>query len=58
MVSIYFIAGLLFANMGILGLYIGKVFDETKHRLIYIVDETTFDNYENTLILDKKKLEG
>jgi len=42
MVSIYFIGGLLFANMGILGLYIGKVFDETKKRAIYIVQETTF----------------
>lgn len=43
MVSIYFIGGLLFANMGILGLYIGKIFDETKNRPIYIVQETTFD---------------
>lgn len=43
MVSIYFIGGLLFANMGILGLYIGKIFDETKNRPIYIIQETTFD---------------
>ena len=42
MVSIYFIGGLLFANMGMIGLYIGKVFDETKARPIYIVQETTF----------------
>lgn len=42
MVSIYFIGGLLFANMGMLGLYIGKIFDETKNRPIYIVQETTF----------------
>lgn len=44
MVSIYFIGGLLFANMGILGLYIGKIFDETKNRPIYVVQETTFKN--------------
>ena len=44
MVSIYLIGGLLFANMGVLGLYIGKVFDETKQRPIYIVSETTFEN--------------
>jgi dolichol-phosphate mannosyltransferase len=44
MVSIYFIGGLLFANMGILGLYIGKIFDETKNRPIYIVQETTFES--------------
>ncbi len=43
MVSIYFMSGLLFANMGILGLYIGKVFDEAKKRPLYIVQETTFD---------------
>lgn len=43
MVSIYFIGGLLFANMGILGLYIGKIFDETKNRPVYIVQETTFE---------------
>lgn len=42
MVSIYFIGGLLFANMGILGLYLGKTFDETKNRPIYIIKETTF----------------
>lgn len=39
MVSIYFIGGLLFANFGILGLYIGKVFDEVKHRPLYVVQE-------------------
>ncbi len=43
MVSIYFIAGLLFANMGFLGLYIGKIFDETKDRPLYVIQETTFD---------------
>jgi len=43
MVSIYFIGGLMFANMGMLGLYIGKIFDETKNRPIYLVQETTFD---------------
>ncbi|SDI36472.1 dolichol-phosphate mannosyltransferase [Alteribacillus persepolensis] len=40
MVSIYFIGGLLFANLGILGLYIGKVFDEVKNRPIYIIQES------------------
>ena len=42
MVSFYFIGGLLFANMGFLGLYIGKIFDETKNRSLYVVSETTF----------------
>ncbi|WP_457594582.1 glycosyltransferase family 2 protein [Hydrogenimonas sp.] len=44
MVSIYLIGGLLFANMGILGLYIGKIFNETKKRPLYVVSETTFED--------------
>jgi polyisoprenyl-phosphate glycosyltransferase len=39
-VSLYFLGGLLIANMGIVGLYLGKVFDETKRRPIYIVSDT------------------
>ena len=42
MVSIYFIGGLLFANLGILGLYLGKVFDETKGRPLYVIRERTW----------------
>lgn len=40
MVSLFFVAGLLFANLGILGLYLGKVFDETKGRPLYAVKDT------------------
>jgi len=36
-VSIFFVSGLVLANLGIIGLYIGKVFDETKQRPLYIV---------------------
>ncbi|MFG6120684.1 glycosyltransferase family 2 protein [Thalassobacillus sp. FIB228] len=43
MVSIYFIGGLVFFNFGVLGLYIGKVFNETKGRPLYIISETTED---------------
>ena len=39
MVSIYFIGGLLFANLGFIGLYIGKIFDETKDRPLYVIKE-------------------
>lgn len=42
-VSIYFIGGLIFFNIGVLGLYIGKVFNETKARPLYLVRETTED---------------
>ncbi|OQW94334.1 MAG: glycosyltransferase [Beggiatoa sp. IS2] len=40
MVSIYFLAGLLFVNLGIIGLYLGKIFDETKNRPLYVIKET------------------
>lgn len=42
MVSIYFLAGLLLVNLGFVGLYIGKIFDETKARPLYVIDEITF----------------
>jgi polyisoprenyl-phosphate glycosyltransferase len=38
-VSIYFLSGVLLINMGILGLYIGKTFNETKGRPIYAVKD-------------------
>jgi len=42
-VSIYFTAGLVIGSVGIVGLYVGKIFDEVKGRPLYIVDETTFE---------------
>ncbi len=39
-VSVYFIGGLILANMGVLGLYLGKVFNEVKERPLYVVKET------------------
>ncbi|MFC3039563.1 glycosyltransferase [Virgibacillus xinjiangensis] len=41
MVSIFFLGGLIFFNFGILGLYIGKIFNETKARPLYLIRETT-----------------
>jgi adenylylsulfate kinase-like enzyme/glycosyltransferase involved in cell wall biosynthesis len=43
MVSLYLIGGLIIANLGVIGYYIGKTFDETKRRPLYIVENTTFD---------------
>ncbi|MCP4152680.1 MAG: glycosyltransferase family 2 protein [bacterium] len=37
--SIWFLSGLIISVMGMLGLYIGKIFDSSKHRPTYIVDE-------------------
>jgi len=39
MVSLWFIFGMLLSFMGLLGLYIGKIFNETKGRPLYIVKE-------------------
>lgn len=47
MVSIYFIGGLLFANLGVVGLYVGKVFNEVKGRPLYVICERVgFDREE------------
>ena len=40
MVSMFFMFGLLFGILGILGLYIGKIFDEVKGRPLYIIQES------------------
>jgi len=39
-VLVCFLGGLGFANLGILGLYIGKIFDEVKQRPLYCVEQT------------------
>lgn len=41
-VSIYFIGGIIIALLGMLGIYLGKTYDETKKRPLYIVMNTTF----------------
>lgn len=38
--SIWFATGMILSMLGILGLYIGKIFDQVKQRPIYIVMET------------------
>lgn len=40
-ISIYLTSGILLSGMGILGIYLGKVFNETKARPIYIVEALT-----------------
>ena len=44
MVSLYFLSGIMLGFMGILGLYLGRVFDEVKSRPLYVVRERTFDD--------------
>jgi glycosyltransferase involved in cell wall biosynthesis len=48
-VAIFFIGGLILANMGVVGLYLGKVFNEVKGRPLYIIrDEVNFDRENET----------
>jgi dolichol-phosphate mannosyltransferase len=42
-VSLYFLGGIIIAILGILGIYLGKTFDETKKRPLYIVSRATFN---------------
>lgn len=41
-VSLYFLGGIIIAILGIIGVYLGKTFDETKKRPLYLVRNTTF----------------
>jgi len=42
-VSLYFIGGIIIGTLGILGIYIGKTFDESKKRPLYIIRRRTND---------------
>jgi glycosyltransferase involved in cell wall biosynthesis len=39
MVSIWFLGGIIIANLGIIGLYLGKIYDETRKRPIYVISK-------------------
>jgi dolichol-phosphate mannosyltransferase len=47
-VSLYFLSGLIIVNLGIIGIYLGKAFDEAKKRPLYIIRNQTFSS-ENHL---------
>jgi len=47
-VSLYFIGGIIIAILGIMGIYLGKTFDESKKRPLYIVSKTTADAPSHT----------
>jgi dolichol-phosphate mannosyltransferase len=38
--SIWFVGGLILFVLGIIGLYIGRIFDQVKERQLFIVKET------------------
>ena len=39
-VSLYFIGGIIIANLGIVGIYLGKTFAEAKKRPLYVIKES------------------
>lgn len=47
MVSILFLGGVILLTLGILGEYIGRIFDESKHRPPFFVREVDGKRYEN-----------
>jgi polyisoprenyl-phosphate glycosyltransferase len=56
-VSLYFIGGLILANMGVIGLYLGEVFNEVKDRPLYMIKETiNFEQQENTADIRNKQV--
>lgn len=47
-VSLYFLGGIIISILGILGVYLGKTFDETKRRPLYIISHTTSDDISSS----------
>lgn len=47
MVTLVFFFGILVAMLGLVGLYIGKIFEAVKNRPLYIITETTYDTYSS-----------
>jgi glycosyltransferase involved in cell wall biosynthesis len=46
-VSLYFIGGIIITILGMIGFYLGKAFDESKKRPLYIVRKTTFEEQDS-----------
>lgn len=40
-ISLYFLGGIIIFNLGIIGVYLGKTFNETKKRPLYLIRNTT-----------------
>lgn len=41
--SVWFLSGVMISTMGVIGLYLGKVFEAVKKRPIYIIEKKIFD---------------
>ena len=53
-VSLYFLGGIIISILGILGVYLGKAFDETKRRPLYIIANSTAYEIDNVVTSSKK----
>lgn len=40
-ISLYFLGGIIILNLGVVGIYLGKIFDEVKGRPLYIIRNST-----------------
>jgi glycosyltransferase involved in cell wall biosynthesis len=43
-ISVWFLSGLMISILGIVGLYIGRIFDKVKNRPLYIISDKTSSN--------------
>jgi dolichol-phosphate mannosyltransferase len=43
-VSLWFLFGVLFLNLGVLGLYLGSVFNEVRNRPPFVIEKTTYED--------------
>ena len=41
LISIWFLGGLLLAGLGVVGLYVGRTFEQVKNRPLYLIDDAT-----------------
>ena len=41
-VALFVLGGIIIMNLGIVGIYIGRIYDQVKKRPLYIIEETTF----------------
>jgi len=48
MVSTFFIGGIVISIQGIVGIYVGKTFDQTKRRPLYIIGQKTYESRGET----------
>lgn len=57
-VSLYFIGGIIISILGIIGIYLGKTFDESKRRPLYIIQRATFPECEKGSQLRRQQYAG